>query len=73
MKLALSDDDVAFREELRRFFSTEIPAEIRERIKAGHPDFPGDMVTTQRILNANGLAVPGWPKEWGGQDWSPRR
>ncbi|WP_237571086.1 acyl-CoA dehydrogenase family protein [Mycolicibacterium lacusdiani] len=73
MKLALSDDDVAFREELRRFFSTEIPAEIRDRMKAGHPDFPGDMVTTQRILNANGLAVPGWPKEWGGQDWSPLR
>jgi alkylation response protein AidB-like acyl-CoA dehydrogenase len=73
MKLALSDDDVAFREDLRRFFSTEIPAEIRERMKAGHPDFPGDMVTTQRILNANGLAVPGWPKEWGGQDWTPLR
>ena len=29
------------------------------------------MVTSQRILNANGYAVPHWPLEWGGQDWTP--
>ena len=29
------------------------------------------MVTTQRILNAAGLAVPNWPVEWGGKDWTP--
>lgn len=71
MKLALSDEDVAFRDELRRFYTTEIPADIRERVQAGHPDFPGDMVTSQKILNAAGLAVPNWPVEWGGKDWTP--
>lgn len=71
MKLALSDEDVAFRDELRRFYATEIPADIRERVQAGHPDFPGDMVTSQKILNAAGLAVPNWPVEWGGKDWTP--
>src|SRR6266516_3535141 len=30
-----------------------------------------DIVTWQRILNAKGWAVPNWPVEWGGQDWSP--
>ncbi|MGV0838152.1 acyl-CoA dehydrogenase family protein [Mycolicibacterium thermoresistibile] len=71
MKLALSEADAAFREELRTFFTTEIPAEIRERTRAGRPRYPDDLVTTQRILNANGLAVPNWPVEWGGRDWTP--
>ncbi|OFJ52895.1 acyl-CoA dehydrogenase family protein [Mycolicibacterium grossiae] len=73
MKLALSDDDVAFREELREFIATEIPADVRERGRAGHPRFPDDIVTCQRLLNARGWAVPGWPVEWGGQDWTPIR
>lgn len=71
MKLALSDEDAAFREELRRFYTTEVPADLRERVAAGHPKFPDDMVTAQRILNANGLAVPNWPVGWGGKDWTP--
>ncbi|MCV7282103.1 acyl-CoA dehydrogenase family protein [Mycolicibacterium flavescens] len=71
MKLELSESDAAFRDEMRRFFTTEIPADLRERMQAGHPNFPDDMVTSQRILNANGLAVPNWPVEWGGQDWTP--
>ncbi len=71
MKLALSDEDVAFREELRRIYTTEIPAEIRDRAREGELNYPDDLVTTQRILNEHGLAVPSWPVEWGGKDWSP--
>ncbi|KUI22146.1 acyl-CoA dehydrogenase [Mycobacterium sp. GA-1285] len=71
MKLALSDEDAAFREELRRFYTSEIPEDIRERGRAGHSKFPEDMVTSQRILHANGLAVPNWPVEWGGKKWTP--
>lgn len=73
VKLTLSDEDAAFRDELRRFYSEEIPADLRERVASGHPKWPDDMVTTQRILNANGLAVPNWPVEWGGKDWSTLR
>jgi alkylation response protein AidB-like acyl-CoA dehydrogenase len=71
LKLALSSEDAAFREELRDLFGTEIPAEIRDRMRAGHPRFPDDMVTSQRILNTHGLAVPNWPVQWGGKDWTP--
>jgi alkylation response protein AidB-like acyl-CoA dehydrogenase len=71
LKLALSDEVASFRDDLRRFYTTEIPADIRERVAAGHPNFPDDMVTSQRILNAHGLAVPNWPVEWGGKDWTP--
>ncbi|WP_299561760.1 acyl-CoA dehydrogenase family protein [uncultured Mycolicibacterium sp.] len=71
MKLALSDDEAAFRAELREFFTTQIPADIRERCREGRLRMPDDVVTTQRILNQHGLAVPNWPVEWGGRDWTP--
>ena len=35
MKLTLSDADAAFRDDLREFFTTQIPADIRERVRDG--------------------------------------
>ena len=71
MRLALSEADTAFRDELREFFTTQIPAEIRERSRSEGASFREDLITTQRILNKAGLAVPNWPVEWGGKDWTP--
>jgi alkylation response protein AidB-like acyl-CoA dehydrogenase len=71
MRLQLSPQDEAFREEMRTFFTTEVPASIREAVLA-HRDLGRDeYVRAQRILNAAGLAVPHWPVEWGGKDWTP--
>ncbi len=70
MELALTADEAAFRVELRTLYTTEIPAEIRERTRLGVPVLPDDVVTTQKILNEHGLAVPNWPVEWGGKDWT---
>ena len=72
MQLALSDEDAKFRDELRTFFTTEIPAEIRDRACNDELIWPDDIVTTMRIPNKAGLAVPNWPVEWGRQDWSLR-
>ncbi|WP_063062146.1 acyl-CoA dehydrogenase family protein [Nocardia sienata] len=71
MKLTLSPDEVAFRDELRKIYTTAIPAEIRKRVKYGHELSREDVVTSHRILNEHGLAVPNWPVEWGGKDWTP--
>jgi alkylation response protein AidB-like acyl-CoA dehydrogenase len=70
MQLALTADEAAFRDELREFYTTQIPAEVRDRIRHGEGANRDDIVTSQRILNANGLAVPGWPVEWGGKKWT---
>ena len=70
MQLALTDDEAKFRDELREFYATEIPPEVRERVRQGLFE-RDDLVTTQKTLNANGLAVPNWPVEWGGKDWTP--
>ncbi|TSE01862.1 acyl-CoA dehydrogenase [Skermania sp. ID1734] len=71
MKLALTEDELAFRDKLRKFYATEIPEDIRQRVRHGQELSREDWVTSHRTLNANGLAVPHWPVEWGGQDWTP--
>jgi alkylation response protein AidB-like acyl-CoA dehydrogenase len=71
MRLRLTDEETAFREEMRTFFTTEVPQEIRDDIAAGRHIGKDAYVETMRILNAAGLAVPNWPVEWGGRDWTP--
>jgi alkylation response protein AidB-like acyl-CoA dehydrogenase len=71
MRLHLSPEDRAFREEMRTFFTTEVPQSIRDAA-ASHRELTKDQyVQAQRVLNAAGLAVPHWPVEWGGKDWTP--
>lgn len=70
MQRRLSDEDRAFQQRIRDFFRNEYPAEIRDKVSRGAELTKDEIVTGHRALNAAGLAVPGWPKEWGGQDWS---
>ncbi|MGW5454330.1 acyl-CoA dehydrogenase family protein [Nocardia sp. NPDC003979] len=70
MKLALTADETAFRDKLREFFRTEISAEVREKVRQGEELTKAEIVACQQTLNAHGLAVPNWPVEWGGQQWS---
>ena len=37
MQLALTPEEAAFRDELRTFYTTKIPAELRERNRLGLP------------------------------------
>ncbi len=71
MQLALTPEEAAFRDELRTFYTTQIPAEIRELNRLGKPLGKDGIVTAHKILNDHGLAVPNWPVEWGGKDWTP--
>ena len=71
MQLALSEDEKAFREEMRTFFTTEVPQELRDKVAGGEHASKEEIVQTQQILNKAGLAVPAWPEEWGGRGWTP--
>jgi pimeloyl-CoA dehydrogenase large subunit len=71
MDLNFTAEELAFRDECRRFFTTEIPLALREKVAMGDHLSKEEYVTTQRILNAKGWAVPHWPVAWGGQDWTP--
>lgn len=73
MKLRLSGEDEAFRQQMREFFTTKIPQEIRDAFGSGvHPN-KEHLVDSMRIMNAAGIAVPNWPVEWGGQPWTALR
>jgi alkylation response protein AidB-like acyl-CoA dehydrogenase len=71
MQLALTPEEAAFRDELRTFYTTKIPAELREPVRQGSSLSKDQIVTSHKILNEHGLAVPNWPVEWGGKDWTP--
>ncbi len=71
MDLSFTPEERAFRDELREVFRTEIPDRIRRKLRSGLHPSRDEQVETQQILNARGLAVPHWPVEWGGRDWSP--
>ena len=73
MQLALSAEDAEFRDQMREFFTTKIPQEIRDAVAERRELTREQFVESMRILNAAGLAVPNWPVEWGGRDWSPLR
>ena len=70
MDLRFTEQEIAFRDEARAFFRTQIPAHIRQKVAQGQHLSKADMVTAHRIIYARGWAVPHWPREWGGRDWS---
>jgi alkylation response protein AidB-like acyl-CoA dehydrogenase len=71
MDLRFTDEELAFRDEVRAFFRTALPDSIRRKMIDGHHPSKDDLVAWSRILNAKGWAVPHWPVEWGGRDWTP--
>jgi alkylation response protein AidB-like acyl-CoA dehydrogenase len=73
MQLALSAEDAEFRDQMREFFTTKIPQETRDAVAERRELTREQYVESMQILNAAGLAVPNWPVEWGGQDWTPLR
>ena len=71
MDLRFTDEELAFRDEVREFLRTSLPENIRRKLVEGRHASKEDLVTWTRILNARGWAVPNWPVEWGGTGWSP--
>ena len=71
MDLRFTDQELAFRDEVRRFMQTSLPDGIRRKMIEGRHVSKDDLVTWQRVLNAKGWAAPHWPVKWGGTDWSP--
>ena len=71
MDLRYTPEETGFRDEVRAFFRTALPASIRRKMDLGQRLSKQDIVTWQQILNAKGWAVPQWPVEWGGTGWGP--
>ncbi|MEA2859392.1 MAG: hypothetical protein QOC72_1431 [Methylobacteriaceae bacterium] len=71
MDLRFTDEELAFRDEVRTFFKDNLPPAIRQKLKEGRHTSKDDLVEWTRILNKKGWAVSHWPKEYGGTGWTP--
>ena len=70
MDLNFTAEEEAFRAEVRRFFESELPREIRQKIELGRHISKDDMVRWQKILHRKGWGAPNWPIEFGGTGWN---
>ena len=71
MDLRFTDEETAFREEVRAFFKTALPADIRRKAELGQRISKPEMLRWVRILHDKGWATPSWAPEWGGTGWDP--
>ena len=70
MDLTFSAEDLAFRDEVRRFVADQLPADIRRKVVHAQRLSRDDYLRWQRILHARGWGAPSWPAEHGGPGWS---
>ncbi|MGA8205099.1 MAG: acyl-CoA dehydrogenase family protein [Woeseiaceae bacterium] len=71
MRLEFSDSDLAFRDELRAFFRSDVPADILDARDREIELSREDQVRYQKCLHARGWAGVNWPVEYGGTGWTP--
>jgi alkylation response protein AidB-like acyl-CoA dehydrogenase len=73
MDLSFSEEDLAFRDEVRRFIDENFDEDMRGQLaqsKNGYLDRDGQL-KWQRALYRKGWAAPNWPVEHGGTGWTP--
>ena len=70
MDLRYTDEEIAFRDEVRAFFAQALPPDIRRKCELGQRVSKPEMLRWVRILHKQGWATPSWAPEWGGTGWS---
>jgi len=63
--------ELAFRDEVRAFLNSELPADIAAKTRLGKHLSKEDHQRWQQILVRRGWYAPGWPVELGGTSWGP--
>ncbi|WP_314963829.1 acyl-CoA dehydrogenase family protein [Bradyrhizobium cosmicum] len=71
MDFSFSEQERAFRAEVRQFLRDHVPPETRCKIIEGRGLSRDEMVGWTRILHKKGWAAPDWPREYGGTGWTP--
>jgi alkylation response protein AidB-like acyl-CoA dehydrogenase len=66
MDLNFTDDELAFREEVRGWVKANLPADIKHKVLEHKRLTKDDMVRWQKILNGRGWFGAAWPAEFGG-------
>src|SRR5690606_14219485 len=71
MNVNYTAEELAFRDEVRAFLKSELPADIAPKTRLGKHLSKEDHQRWQQILVRRGWYAPGWPVELGGTTWGP--
>ena len=72
MDTRFSDEELAFQAEVRSFFDEIMDHDLKTLLAGAEASshLVEGMLEYQRRLNDKGWMAPGWPVEYGGQDWT---
>ncbi len=70
MNVTFTDDELAFRQEVRHFFANEFPQDILDKQNRAITLTPEDVTRWHKAMFEKGWAAPNWPAEYGGTGWS---
>jgi alkylation response protein AidB-like acyl-CoA dehydrogenase len=70
MDLNYSQDEAAFRDEVRSWLEANLPQDLRDKMASYAHLSKDDLVRWHKILANKGWVAPSWPKEWGGTGWN---
>jgi alkylation response protein AidB-like acyl-CoA dehydrogenase len=70
MNIHFSDEELAFRDEVRAFLKAELPDDIAAKVRLGKKLTKQDHQRWQAILHRRGWYAANWPVEHGGTGWS---
>ncbi len=70
MDLNYSQDELAFRDEVRAWLEANLPQDLRDKMASYAHLSKDDLVRWHKILANKGWVAPSWPKEWGGTGWN---
>ena len=70
MDLTFSEEELAFRDEIRHALLNEFPQDIRVKSDANIEISRDDQIRYQKWLAERGWFAINWPKEYGGTGWT---
>jgi len=70
MDLSYTQDELAFRDEVRTFLDEKLPKEMSDKIRRGESIGKAGHEEWHAILNDQGWLAYSWPKEFGGAEWN---
>ena len=70
MDLSYTDEELAFRDEVRAFLDEKLPKEMAAKVAGRGELTREEMEKWHAILNEKGWLAPNWPEEYGGCAWN---
>ena len=70
MDLKFTEEEQAFRAEVRAFLAENLPERLSEKVRLAKELSKSEMEEWHAILNTRGWLAGNWPKEYGGAGWN---